>query len=73
MLVPSSYRAIKGHISPTTRTPRCGGDDRILGTLGKFYLMWFWDCAKVLLKEPKSGGAWEWHQDFGYYYNEGLL
>ena len=21
--------------------------------------------AKLLLKEPRSGGAWEWHQDFG--------
>jgi hypothetical protein len=21
--------------------------------------------SKVLLKEPRSGGAWEWHQDFG--------
>ena len=29
--------------------------------------------TKVLLKEPRAGGAWEWHQDFGYYYNEGLL
>jgi hypothetical protein len=29
--------------------------------------------TKVLLKEPKSGGAWEWHQDFGYWYAQGLL
>ena len=28
--------------------------------------------TKVLLKEPQSGGAWEWHQDFGYWYNQGL-
>ena len=29
--------------------------------------------SKVLLKEPHSGGAWEWHQDFGYWYDQGLL
>jgi hypothetical protein len=29
--------------------------------------------TKVLLKEPRSGGAWEWHQDFGYWYSQGLL
>ena len=29
--------------------------------------------CKVLLKEPQSGGAWEWHQDFGYWYAQGLL
>ena len=25
----------------------------------------FLSHAKLLLKEPHSGGAWEWHQDFG--------
>jgi ectoine hydroxylase len=24
--------------------------------------------SKVMLKEPRSGGAWEWHQDYGYWY-----
>jgi ectoine hydroxylase-related dioxygenase (phytanoyl-CoA dioxygenase family) len=24
--------------------------------------------GKVMLKEAKSGGAWEWHQDYGYWY-----
>lgn len=24
--------------------------------------------AKVMFKEAHSGGAWEWHQDFGYWY-----
>jgi len=28
--------------------------------------------TKILLKEPFKGGAWEWHQDFGYWYNHGL-
>ena len=23
---------------------------------------------KMMLKEPRVGGAWEWHQDFGYWY-----
>ena len=25
--------------------------------------------TKVTSKEPKVGGAWNWHQDFGYWYN----
>ena len=29
--------------------------------------------AKMMLKEPKVGGAWEWHQDYGYWYNNGCL
>ncbi|MCW8133000.1 MAG: phytanoyl-CoA dioxygenase family protein [Planctomycetota bacterium] len=29
--------------------------------------------SKVMLKEPKVGGAWEWHQDYGYWYNDGVL
>lgn len=24
---------------------------------------------KMMLKEPRVGGAWEWHQDYGYWYN----
>ncbi len=27
--------------------------------------------SKVMLKEPKVGGAWEWHQDYGYWYHDG--
>jgi len=23
---------------------------------------------KVMMKEPRVGGAWEWHQDYGYWY-----
>lgn len=26
-----------------------------------------------MLKEPFVGGAWEWHQDYGYWYNFGCL
>jgi len=29
--------------------------------------------SKVMLKEPRVGGAWEWHQDYGYWYNDGVL
>ncbi len=29
--------------------------------------------GKVMLKEAKSGGAWEWHQDYGYWYDQGYV
>jgi len=29
--------------------------------------------AKLTLKRPKIGGAWEWHQDYGYWYRNGFL
>jgi len=28
---------------------------------------------KMILKEPLVGGAWEWHQDYGYWYDNGCL
>ena len=28
---------------------------------------------KVMIKEPRVGGAWEWHQDYGYWYQNGCL
>lgn len=28
---------------------------------------------KMTMKEPFAGGAWEWHQDYGYWYNNGCL
>jgi ectoine hydroxylase-related dioxygenase (phytanoyl-CoA dioxygenase family) len=28
---------------------------------------------KIMLKEPLVGGAWEWHQDYGYWYSKGCL
>src|SRR5262245_31081742 len=28
---------------------------------------------KMILKEPHTGGAWEWHQDYGYWYNNACL
>ena len=29
--------------------------------------------SKVMQKQPKVGGAWEWHQDYGYWYKNGFL
>jgi ectoine hydroxylase len=28
---------------------------------------------KMILKEARIGGAWAWHQDYGYWYNNGCL
>ncbi len=29
--------------------------------------------SKLTAKDPKVGGAWEWHQDYGYWYYNGCL
>jgi hypothetical protein len=29
--------------------------------------------SKLMLKEPVIGGAWEWHQDYGYWYQNDCL
>jgi ectoine hydroxylase-related dioxygenase (phytanoyl-CoA dioxygenase family) len=29
--------------------------------------------SKLMQKEPKIGGAWEWHQDYGYWYKNQFL
>ena len=29
--------------------------------------------SKLTAKEPEVGGAWEWHQDYGYWYCNGCL
>jgi len=29
--------------------------------------------SKLTAKEPYTGGAWEWHQDYGYWYHNGCL
>ena len=29
--------------------------------------------SKLTAKEPREGGAWEWHQDYGYWYHNGCL
>ena len=28
---------------------------------------------KMTMKQPQEGGAWEWHQDYGYWYHNGCL
>lgn len=29
--------------------------------------------SKLMQKEPRVGGAWEWHQDYGYWYKNGFV
>jgi ectoine hydroxylase len=29
--------------------------------------------SKMILKDPRIGGAWTWHQDYGYWYQNGLI
>ncbi len=29
--------------------------------------------SKMILKDAKTGGSWAWHQDYGYWYQNGLL
>ena len=28
--------------------------------------------SKMMIKEPRVGGAWAWHQDYGYWYQNGV-
>ena len=38
--------------------------------LGGSVYIWHY---KMMLKEPRVGGAWEWHQDYGYWYGDKCL
>src|SRR5947207_5127524 len=29
--------------------------------------------SKMVMKDPVVGGAWAWHQDYGYWYHNGVL
>ena len=29
--------------------------------------------SKMIMKEARTGGAWAWHQDYGYWYDNGVL
>lgn len=29
--------------------------------------------SKMIMKDAKTGGAWTWHQDYGYWYQNGVL
>lgn len=49
-------------------------DERLIGlvesSIGKPIYLY---SHKMTMKQPWEGGAWEWHQDFGYWYNYGCL
>ncbi len=51
-----------------SRSPRIV--DRMEQLLGGEVYHWH---TKMMLKEPRVGGAWEWHQDYGYWYDNGCL
>ena len=44
-----------------------GGAERLLG--GEVYHY----HSKLTMKRPRAGGQWDWHQDYGYWYNNGCL
>ena len=29
--------------------------------------------SKMIMKDPRVGGAWAWHQDYGYWYQNGVI
>lgn len=43
-----------------------GAEFLLGGTVGHFH-------SKYMKKEPRVGGAWEWHQDYGYWYRDGFM
>jgi hypothetical protein len=44
-----------------------GSMEQILGgSVGHYH-------SKMIMKDAKVGGAWEWHQDYGYWYDIGYL
>jgi len=44
-----------------------GSMERLLG--GEVYHY----HSKMIMKDPRIGGAWAWHQDYGYWYQNGVL
>ena len=44
-----------------------GSVEKLLGGKVAFF------HAKLTLKRPRLGGAWDWHQDYGYWYRSGFL
>ena len=49
-------------------------DERMVGlaagSIGKRIYLY---SHKMTMKQPNEGGAWEWHQDFGYWYDYGCV
>jgi ectoine hydroxylase len=39
--------------------------ERMEALLGGEVYLWH---AKLIAKDPRTGGAWQWHQDYGYWY-----
>jgi ectoine hydroxylase-related dioxygenase (phytanoyl-CoA dioxygenase family) len=64
-----SRLALRNELGPTdiysaiVRSPRVV--KRMEQLLGNEVYHWH---HKMMLKEPRVGGAWEWHQDYGYWY-----
>ncbi len=56
---------IFGRIARSERV--AGGAEALLG--GEVYHY----HTKLTIKRPRAGGAWDWHQDYGYWYNNGCL
>lgn len=56
---------IFGRIARSERV--AGGAEVLLG--GEVYHY----HTKLTMKRPRAGGAWDWHQDYGYWYNNGCL
>jgi ectoine hydroxylase len=53
--------------SAVTTCPRLVNSARIL--MGEEIAFFH---GKVIFKEARKGGAWEWHQDYGYWYDQGF-
>jgi len=52
----------------------CARSQRVAGTMEMLLEdeVYHWH-HKMMMKEPNGGGAWEWHQDYGYWYNNYCL
>ena len=48
--------------------------ERVVGAMGRLLGGEVYHYhSKLMLKEPEIGGAWLWHQDYGYWYQNGCL
>jgi ectoine hydroxylase-related dioxygenase (phytanoyl-CoA dioxygenase family) len=59
---------------PDNEAGALAGSDRLV-TCARILLredVYHWH-SKVMLKVPGSPGQWEWHQDYGYWYDNGCL
>jgi ectoine hydroxylase-related dioxygenase (phytanoyl-CoA dioxygenase family) len=65
----SFWSNLDGHVwGAASMCPRIINNVRVLlGEEAAFF------HGKVTLKEANTGGAWEWHQDYGYWYDQGYV